>query len=85
MAVSKPAPVSEQLAFETSFLKLLLSIINNSKSFEVLHDFMQLRDLIYSPGEFGWTVLTDAVMRRRSGESFNSGPPAPPPPGGPGL
>lgn len=77
MGIIKPASVSEQLAFETSFLKLLISLVNRTKDFEALHEFMLLRDLIYSPGEFGWTAITDAVMRRRNREFFNPGPPAP--------
>lgn len=86
MGVTKPAPLSEQIAFETSFLKLLLNLINHSAGFDQLGDFIRLRDLIYSPGEYGYTAMTNAVIRRRSGEFFNSfqiPPIAPPAAGGP--
>jgi hypothetical protein len=87
MGVQKPAPLSEQIAFETSFLKLLLNLINHSAGLEQLGDFIRLRDLIYSPGEYGHAAITQAVIRRRSGEFFNSFqipsiPPAAPAAGG---
>lgn len=82
MGIQKQSPVTEQIAFETTFLRLIISLINRTDDLEQLGDFLRLRDLIYSPGEFGHSNLTTAVVRRRSGRLFNELYNPPPPPGG---